>query len=58
MTATAKPANTTPPAPHSAEPIEPIPPTEPVEPARWTEPSPRQRRNERLHQLDAYLSVV
>jgi hypothetical protein len=52
----AKPVHaTTPPAPRAAEPIAPI---APVEPARWTEPSPRQRRNERLHQLDAYLSVV
>ena len=52
----AKPVHaTTPPAPRAAEPVEPV---EPVEPSRWTEPSPRHRRNERLHQLDAYLSVV
>jgi hypothetical protein len=55
-TRAAKPAHaTTPPAPRPAEPLEPV---APLEPSQWTEPSPSQRRNARLHQLDAYLSVV
>jgi hypothetical protein len=56
----AKPEHATaPPAPRVDLPrLDPPCPEEPAEPPRWTEPSPRLRRNQYLHQLDAYLTVV
>jgi hypothetical protein len=55
---TARPAKplhaTRPPAPQADESrVEP-----PAARPRWDQPETRPRRNERLHQLDAYLSVV
>jgi hypothetical protein len=44
-----------PPAPAAAEPSWA---ERPAARPPWDEPSPGSRRNERLHQLDAYLSVV
>ena len=56
----AKPEHaTTPPAPRvDLPPVDPPSPEEPADPPRWTGPSYRSRRNQQLHQLDAYLTVV
>jgi hypothetical protein len=56
----AKPEHaTTPPATRVDLPrLDPPSSEEPADPPRWTEPSPRPRRNQQLHQLDAYLTVV
>lgn len=48
-------AVTPPPAPAAVEPWHERPP---VARPQWDEPRSRPRRNEQLHQLDAYLSVV
>ncbi len=55
---------TAPPAPRVGQPQldEPGPDRpggqEPVDPPPWAPPFPRARRNQQLHQLDAYLTVV
>ncbi len=53
-----KPAHAMTPPRVDQSPFDPPYAEEPVEPPRWTETSPRLRRDEQLHQADVYLTVV
>jgi hypothetical protein len=53
-----KPAHALTPPSVDHSPFDPSYAEEPVDPPRWTEAPPRLGRNEKLHQADAYLTIV